>query len=1324
MLVQCPNCERRFSRLSVGRCACGHPLTGAPPAPEPEELPTAPVVEDDEHDDGILKYAQEELARAPAASPDPELAVARHAQPEPEEKPRFRGRYWPGWLALAASAVAVWRGHPLGIAGIMLSLLWLFAIAMIRLDNRAKARARRRARAGVKPYRSQVFGALLKCAGVAVLVGTYMWTETDAASQLWSKNAFLLWKVNGLLFAAGVGLVYRGYQLSVRTFDPGDHPDERPPILYLRGFDTDGKLSLQPDTLLGRLHGVHPGWTPKEGQNEGWKKPGFLMAFNPLRVLRMLFNVGADSVAEVLARGFARCGPLVAIGQPTKDFTLPGADQMFVTDEQWQSVVREYLRKSQAVVLVPSNTPGVRWEIDEVFRTVPRHKVLLYLSAFHNNKVEYAEFRERLLYDHGIELPDALPETDAPCFMYFDADGTPRVQPVCLKSPVLWPLTGNAVDTRRTFRSFIQGLAGGERQPPAEPKPHTGHGPLSLLSGGALVAAFFFAPVLWAYTSYYAKKGADVARREVAAAVRDTPLAGVVPDDDPGAGTAVRYTGTKMSYEFRLSEAWARQVVPPEKFACEYHFVYGTQQGMMTADVVSENPFDTDAEIGAALRRLVENDLRAKAVPGTVELVHARPVRANGTDWTDVRLRVSGNVTVIQRVRVYRSLGQCLMVSLVLPEGGTYDRFADRFFETLRVTETPSEALRRAAREAQPKRYEGKALKYSFTVPDVWVPEPIDPKSVREARAAAERAGIPFVMPEHPLTLPGPSRASFGIEIVDEDAEFDDLDAAAKERCELIRNLFAGLADGGGFKVEPLGHRRLTRHGREWVEFESRISVKDRYFDMITRVTSYRGRTLSASVRLMVPDPAVREVALQALDAVKLERGPDAESWVGKTVVLARGGVRARPDKPGAPAAELRSVSYKVLADRDGRLKVRDGTADVWFDKEDAVPVERAIAHFTAELRADPKNADALFARAATWDLRGEPQKAVDDYTAVLRLQPGNTGARSNRASSLFDLKRYTDAEADYTELVRGGTTDPDHYVQRAKCREQLGRHADAAADYTEAVKRGVKTAWVYNSRGVQYENLREYDKAAADYTEATKLNPEWFDPWRNRGDVNRARRRAADAVADYTEALKIEPRNVDVLLNRGVSHDMARDYAKALADFTAVTRLEPKNALAYRNRGLMQQNLGDLDAAVDDFTEAMRLDPKHVNAVYYRAGAHKANGAHARALADYDAALKLAPNDLRVLGDKAWLLATSTDAKVRDGKVAVELAEKVNRANKVKLPADFARLAAAHAAAGDFDEAVNWQELALEDADYAKQFGPSARARLELYKAKKPYRE
>ena len=90
-----------------------------------------------------------------------------------------------------------------------------------------------------------------------------------------------------------------------------------------------------------------------------------------------------------------------------------------------------------------------------------------------------------------------------------------------------------------------------------------------------------------------------------------------------------------------------------------------------------------------------------------------------------------------------------------------------------------------------------------------------------------------------------------------------------------------------------------------------------------------------------------------------------------------------------------------------------------------------------------------------------------------------------------------------------------------------------------------------------------------------------------------------------------------------------------------------------------------------------------------------------------------------------AWLKATAIDAKYRDGKAAVESAKKAMELAGPNPAWNYhGTLAAAYAEAGDFDKAVAEQTKALESKDIDKDERAKMEKRLELYKAKKPYRD
>ena len=103
-----------------------------------------------------------------------------------------------------------------------------------------------------------------------------------------------------------------------------------------------------------------------------------------------------------------------------------------------------------------------------------------------------------------------------------------------------------------------------------------------------------------------------------------------------------------------------------------------------------------------------------------------------------------------------------------------------------------------------------------------------------------------------------------------------------------------------------------------------------------------------------------------------------------------------------------------------------------------------------------------------------------------------------------------------------------------------------------------------------------------------------------------------------------------------------------------------------------------------------------------------------------------MTPNDVGLLNDTAWLLATNPNASVRNGTEAVELAQRAEQLSASREAAVLGTLAAAYAEAGRFPEAVQTAHKALERA--AQQNKPrlaeSLRAKIGLYESGTPYRE
>jgi tetratricopeptide (TPR) repeat protein len=110
--------------------------------------------------------------------------------------------------------------------------------------------------------------------------------------------------------------------------------------------------------------------------------------------------------------------------------------------------------------------------------------------------------------------------------------------------------------------------------------------------------------------------------------------------------------------------------------------------------------------------------------------------------------------------------------------------------------------------------------------------------------------------------------------------------------------------------------------------------------------------------------------------------------------------------------------------------------------------------------------------------------------------------------------------------------------------------------------------------------------------------------------------------------------------------------------------------------------------------------------------------GRYDEAKKSLEQAVHLQPSDPTTLNDLAWMLATSKDLRMRDGRRAVAIATKACTLSSWKNAFSIDTLAAACAQTGNFAEAVKYQELAiarLEEGDRKAQ-RPGMEQRLQQY--------
>ena len=179
-----------------------------------------------------------------------------------------------------------------------------------------------------------------------------------------------------------------------------------------------------------------------------------------------------------------------------------------------------------------------------------------------------------------------------------------------------------------------------------------------------------------------------------------------------------------------------------------------------------------------------------------------------------------------------------------------------------------------------------------------------------------------------------------------------------------------------------------------------------------------------------------------------------------------------------------------------------------------------------------------------------------------------------------------------------------------------------------------------------------------------------------------------------------------------------------AVTHFREAARWAPQQAATHNDLGVALMQRDDaVDEAAAHFREAIRIDPAMADAHYNFGRLSKRRRRLADAFAHFQQAVRLAPDDASALMALAWILATSPDETYRAPERAVGVAQRAAALTGRQEAEVLDVLAAAYAAAGQFDRAVSTTEEAI-------RLGPDGplkagiQEREQLYRRRQPYRE
>jgi Tfp pilus assembly protein PilF len=358
--------------------------------------------------------------------------------------------------------------------------------------------------------------------------------------------------------------------------------------------------------------------------------------------------------------------------------------------------------------------------------------------------------------------------------------------------------------------------------------------------------------------------------------------------------------------------------------------------------------------------------------------------------------------------------------------------------------------------------------------------------------------------------------------------------------------------------------------------------------------------------------------------------------------------------------------------------------------------------------RDDAPTSSGPIALPDAW--RPEATRRLSTYVAQ---NPDNVSARCTFIELLMWAHDDEQAAKHVEILLQKNPPRPEAQLLLANALDHQGRIKEA----TEHARQAMQLAPAYSPAVAELATLlvKQKDFAGAAQLSVAGLS---LDPFSNQlrlalGIAEFMQDNKIEGLKQISLAMKLNPKLMDSesaqpatgsdsipaeVLTPELRIDLARILvefgasAKAISYLRVALDIQPQNPQAHMQMAVALTGEHEISHAINEYREALRLDPGLVGA----------------------------------LNNLAWLLATSVDDQVRDGREAVRLARRACELTEYREPVIIGTLAAAYAEAGEFDQAV---ETAKRAADLALSFGQTTLANrnqqlLQSYREHRPYRE
>nr|WP_320132886.1 tetratricopeptide repeat protein [uncultured Holophaga sp.] len=286
----------------------------------------------------------------------------------------------------------------------------------------------------------------------------------------------------------------------------------------------------------------------------------------------------------------------------------------------------------------------------------------------------------------------------------------------------------------------------------------------------------------------------------------------------------------------------------------------------------------------------------------------------------------------------------------------------------------------------------------------------------------------------------------------------------------------------------------------------------------------------------------------------------------------------------------------------------------------------------------------------------------------------------------------------------------------------ERGRLQEAIQEYGKAVQIAPGTPLFESNYGLSLGKAGRYQEGLEHLRIAVQRDPGTPAYLDNLGVVLLMKGSVANAEICFQTALGMDSKDGTALAGMSSVMQAKRDLPQAKVYILRALEADPYNPGLWEQKAYILSDLGDREGARAAFRQTLRA-MFSAEKICSLAWAIHQRGYDLEALAALDQVDRMVPGHLRARMERAWILAASADAGIRNGAEAARLAQGVLEAQQgVRTPEILDLVAVAYASAGRFEEAVALvQEGLSKSKDQRESWVPILQAHLALFSVNKP---